>query len=135
MKSAVYTLLLLILFGWLFWVVLSALWRWATGMRKAPRELGPGESTDDAAAGITSATKVAMGLAGVLMWIAAPTGLTAIGISVGLLPVPLFHLLAPVLMVIAGACGVLAAAARLYAASCKRRAAGLVRAQGRTSAG
>lgn len=127
MRNVVATLLLLLVFGWLFAVVLRALWRWATGRRKAPRDLSPGESIDDAASEVTNATKVAMGLAGVLMWIAAPTGLTAIGISFGLIPVPLFHVLAPALLAIAGACGVLAAAARLYAASCKRRAADRVR--------
>lgn len=122
MRSFVASTLLVLGFAWFCWFVTRALWRWALGMRKSNAAPRRGDSIEDVASDVANASKVAGALAGVLALIAAPAGLMAFAVSIGLVASPLPYRMAAALAAVAGACAACAAAARLYAAARKRRA-------------
>lgn len=79
--------------------------------RPKPRHQMLEETTDT----LSSAGRIAAAIGALGFWIAAPTGLAAIGANFGIVTVPLIVVLAPALGVIAITTGALAAGAKLYA--------------------
>jgi hypothetical protein len=77
-------------------------------LKKRHRELAEGAET------LSKAAKLTAGFAVGGAWIAAPTGLTAVGVSLGLVSAPLVVTAAPVLTVVAGVAATLSAGASLY---------------------
>lgn len=121
MRSFVASILLVLGFTWFGWFVTRSLWRLVAAMRKSSGAPPPEDCIDEVTSGVSNASEVAAALAGVLALIAAPSGLMAFAVTVGLVAVPLPHRLATSFAAIAGACAVMAALARMYSAR-KRRA-------------
>lgn len=72
------------------------------------------EQISDHADSITKATKVAAGVAIAGAAIAAPTGLTAVGVAIGIVSAPLIVTAAPILASAAGVAVTISAGASLY---------------------
>jgi hypothetical protein len=68
----------------------------------------------DHADSLAKATRVAAGVAVVGAAVAAPTGLTAVGVAVGLVSAPFIVTAAPILVAVAGGALTISAAASLY---------------------
>ena len=72
------------------------------------------ETISDHADTAAKATRVAAGIAVVSATVAAPTGITAIGVAVGVVSAPAIVTAAPILVGIAGAAFTISAGASLY---------------------
>ncbi len=79
------------------------------------------EEIADHADTVAKATRVAAGVAVTGAAIAAPTGLTAVGVALGVVSAPIITTVAPILIVIAGSAITISAAASLYSKSRKRK--------------
>ena len=75
----------------------------------------------EAAIDVTLAAKIAGALGGLVLWLAAPTGLSALAVQLGILRTPVFVTVASALVVMTVCAGVLAAAAHLFAKSQRSR--------------
>lgn len=71
---------------------------------------------------VAKGSRVLAGIAGAGAVVAAPTGLSAIGVSLGVVSAPLLVTAAPVLLSVAGAAFTVSAAASLYSKAQKRKA-------------
>ena len=78
------------------------------------------EKLADAADAASKATRVVAGAAAAGAFVAAPTGLTAIGVSLGLVSAPFIVTVAPVLAGVATGAAAISAAASLYSKFKKR---------------
>lgn len=79
------------------------------------------EEIADHADTVAKATRVAAAVAVTGAAIAAPTGLTAVGVALGVFSAPIITTVAPVLLVIAGGALTISAAASLYSKSRRRK--------------
>ena len=75
----------------------------------------------ESARDVAKASKVIAALAGLWAWLVAPTGLAAIGASLGIVSTPLVVVLAPALLALAGAAMTVSAALDLYSKWRSRR--------------
>lgn len=117
------TLLALIvaaIFLWLIYVLLKFSIRIATRIRTkavapmAPVPDRPCEITESATE-LTLAARIAAPLAGFVIWLAAPTGLGAVGVYLGIVRTPVAVTIASALVVLTITAGFLAAVANMYA--------------------
>lgn len=85
------------------------------------RELDEKHATiADHADSVAKATRVAAGVAVVGAAVTAPTGLTAIGVTLGVVSAPVIATAAPVIVAVAGGAITISAAASLYSKAKKR---------------
>ncbi|MDP3204963.1 MAG: hypothetical protein Q8M80_12925 [Hydrogenophaga sp.] len=79
------------------------------------------EEIADHADTVAKATRVAAAVAVTGAAVAAPTGLTAVGVALGVVSAPILTTAAPVLLLIAGGALTISAAASLYSKSRRRK--------------